>query len=53
MMILKGAHPLSNLSKFPIITLSTSYDNNLLYFMSTYETKFVNVPEKKMKKFCS
>ena len=44
--------PSSDSSRFLIITLPTSYDNNVLYFLSTHESSFVSVPGKKKKEFC-
>ena len=49
----KGAKPSSDLSRFLIITSPTSYDNNVLYFLSTHENSFISMPGKKKKKFCS
>ena len=49
----KGMKPSSNLSRFLIITLRTSFNNNVLYFLSTHESSFVSVPGKKKKEFCS
>lgn len=49
----KGMKPSSDSSRFLIITLPTSYDNNVLYFLSTHESSFVSVPGKKRKEFRS
>lgn len=49
----KGTKPSSDSSKFLIITSPTSYDNNVLYFLSTHESSFVSVPGKKRKEFRS
>lgn len=49
----KRAKPSSDSSRFLIINLPTSYNNNLLYFKSTHETEFVSVPGKKRKEFRS
>lgn len=52
-MTLKKTQSSNNLSKFMIITLPISYDNNVLYFLSTYETSFISEPSKMRKKFRS
>lgn len=49
----KGTKPSSDSSRFLIITSPTSYDNNVLYFLSTHESSFVSVPGKKRKEFRS
>ena len=52
-MTLKGTKSSSDLSRFLIIALPTSYKNNVLYFLSTHKSSFVSVPGKKRKEFCS
>lgn len=48
----KGAQPLSNLSRFLIITLLINYNNNVFYFLLIYGSGFISVPKKERKKFC-
>lgn len=52
-MILKNIKFSSNLFRFQKISLLLSYDNNVLYFLSTYENSFINVLGKKKKEFYS
>lgn len=42
----------SNLFRFMIIILPISYNNNVLYFFLIHKSSFVNMPDKKNKKFC-
>lgn len=39
------------MSKFLIIILPISYNNNILYFLSTHKSNFANLSEKKREKF--
>lgn len=51
MMILKKIQFSTNLSKYLIITLLTSYKNNVLYYLFIHEINFVTMLSKKSKKF--
>lgn len=44
MMIQSETQPTTNASKYFIITLLTSYKNNVLYYLLTHDTGFVTVP---------
>lgn len=50
-MISKKTKLLNNLSRFLIITLPISYNNNMLYFLSIHESNIVSVLDKKKKNF--
>lgn len=50
-MIPKKTKLLNNLSRFLIITLPISYNNNMLYFLSIHESNIVSVLGKKKKNF--
>lgn len=49
----KGIQPTINASKYLIITLSTSYKKNVLFYFSTHKIGFVTMLEKKKREFYS
>ncbi len=52
MMTSRGTQPTTNAFRYLIITSLISYKNNILYYLSTHETDFVTMPEKKRQEFC-
>lgn len=44
MKILKETQLTTNISRYLIITLLTSYKNNILYYLSTHEIGFIIIP---------
>lgn len=53
MMTPRGTQPTTDASRYFIITSPTSYENNVLYYLSIHESGFVTVPGKKRKEFRS
>lgn len=51
--ILRQTQPNTNPFRYLIITLSTNYKNNVLYYFSTCEIDFIIVHRKKKQEFCS
>lgn len=49
--MLKKIQSSSNLCKFLTITSPISYNNNVLYFLSTYKTSFISISRKNKKQF--
>lgn len=48
-----GTQSIINTSKYFIISSSTNYKNNVLYYFSTYKTGFLTMPGTKKKQFRS
>ncbi len=50
---LRGTQPTTDTPRYLIITLPTSYKNNILYYLSTHESGLITAPGKKKQKFRS
>ncbi len=53
MMTSRGTQPTTNVFRYLIITSPTTYENHVLYYLSTHESGFVTMPGKKKQEFRS